>query len=165
MPFLPPSGVRLCRASWKCQAVGSRGLWGWMVAVGFESQKISPPGTGNHWFIAIDQQSYQLPQIYDGGFVQRGTERIISLIALSFWVVFIRTCAQVGSRAKRWERLQRLTLFPWQWKYWTCAVVAQLWLSQWKIDEAPQVDTKLSVLFINVLWLDPLAALCKLIAV
>lgn len=54
---------------------------------------------------------------------------------------------------------------PRQSKYWTRAPWAQLWLSGWKIDEALQVDTKLSVLFINVLWLDPLAALCKLIAV
>lgn len=114
-----------------------------------------------HWFIGIDRQSYQPLQIYDGHFCAAArAERIIGLIALSSSAAFylnFRRCQQ-----KVW----RLILFPPPVeKILDPCCLAQLWLSQWKIDEALQVDTKLSVLFINVLWLDPLAALCKLIAV
>ena len=150
------SGLPRCRAVEKCQWAG---LWRRFGRVrSFEStwRKKS-----THWFIGIDRQSYQPLQIYDGHFCAAArAERIIGLIALSSSAAFylnFRRCQQ-----KVW----RLILFPPPVeKILDPCCLAQLWLSQWKIDEALQVDTKLSVLFINVLWLDPLAALCKLIAV
>ena len=117
-----------------------------------------------HWFIGIDRQSYQPPQIYDGHFcaaARAGKNNRADCSFILGSLLFKLPAAPTkgtaiditppGSRKKK--------------IYWNLRCLAQLWLSQWKIDEALQVDTKLSVLFINVLWLDPLAALCKLIAV
>lgn len=89
-------------------------------------------------------------------------ERIILLTAPSFWLAFILTSAELAAVPTQDVAIDIVSPAV---KILGPRCLAQLWLSQWKIDEALQVDTKLSVLFINVLWLDPLAALCKLIAV
>ncbi len=131
---------------WKC-------LWLGVGGGGFESTWQS-----NHWSIGIDQQSYQLMQIYDGHFVQQGGKNNRTDCSFIPGSVYSYLCIDASSASTR-------CCSPAAVKILDSCCLAQLWLSQWKIDEALQVDTKLSVLFINVLWLDPLAALCKLIAV